>query len=118
MEGPLWTAGPGSSIHNLIEDAGGENVAAGAPSAWCALSLEAVIAGDPQVYLGAVPETGAAAEARIREFLRRDPAWSATSLGRDPRILLIDEDRLMRPGPRLFDVLEELSRFLHPEAWD
>ena len=48
-------------------------------------------------------------------FFPTDPQWQTTSLRRDPRIFLVHEDRLQRPGPRVLDVLEEFARFLHPE---
>jgi iron complex transport system substrate-binding protein len=130
LEGALWTAGPGSFIHNLIEDAGGRNVAGRAPAPWCALSLEAIVAEDPQVYLGVYAGAGdpgdsqrlaaapGVAAAEVRQFLKGHPVWRGTSLGRDPRIFLVEEDRLLRPGPRTFDVLGELARFLHPGAWE
>ncbi|MFH1144622.1 MAG: ABC transporter substrate-binding protein [Candidatus Eisenbacteria bacterium] len=120
LDGAFWTAGPGSYIHSLIEDAGAENVAWQAPSAWCALSLEVIVAGDPEVYLGTyagpdTPEARTAAEAEVRTFLQTHPVWSQTTLGRNPRIFMVQEDRLLRPGPRVFAVLRELARFLHPD---
>ncbi len=114
LEGALWTAGPGSFLHNLIEDAGGRNVAGHAPAPWCALSMEAVAAEDPQVYLG--PCRSGADEERVRRILSTHPVWRAASLGRDPRLFLVDENRLLRPGPRTFDVLEEFAAFLHPDS--
>lgn len=122
IEGALWTAGPGSHVDGLIRAAGGANVAAGAPSAWCPLSLEAIVTGDPQVYFGTfagedTPERRAAALAKVRAFLEGHEAWRQTSLGRSPRLFLVQEDRILRPGPRVFDVLVEFARFLHPERF-
>lgn len=132
----LWTAGPGSHVDGVIAAAGGTNVAAGAPDAWCPLALEAVLARDPEVYFGTyagvpankVPQDSAeasaaradrlgAAQARARDYLRGHAAWRATSLGRELRIFLVEEDRILRPGPRVIDVLEEFARFLHPELF-
>jgi iron complex transport system substrate-binding protein len=48
---PLITVGPGSFLHHLIELAGGENVAAGAPMPYPRLSLEEVISKDPEVII-------------------------------------------------------------------
>jgi iron complex transport system substrate-binding protein len=120
LEGTLWTAGPGSYIDGVIAAAGGENVAGEAPSAWCALSLEEIVARDPQVFLGTFTGADSAArrEARmeeVRELLANHPAWAGTRLGREPRIFLVHEDRLLRPGPRIYEVLEQFARFLHPD---
>lgn len=123
LEGALWTAGPGSYIHDLIRAAGGENIAAGAPSAWCALSLEAIVTRDPQVYLGTfvgddTAERRREAEESARRLLTTREGWRDTHLGREPRIFVVHEDRLQRPGPRVIDVMDEFARFLHPQAWE
>lgn len=132
----LWTAGPGSHVDGVITAAGGANVAADAPDAWCPLSLEAVLARNPEVYFGTFPGKSAtaapaspdaasaaradrlhAAQTRARDYLRAHAAWRATSLGRGLHIFLVEEDRILRPGPRVIDVLEEFARFLHPELF-
>ncbi len=121
LDGSHWTAGPGSYVQGMIEAAGGRNVGAVAPSAWSALSLEMIVARRPEVWLGAYgPYSGgdeATVRARALEILRTHEAWQQTPLGRHPRILLVHEDRLQRPGPRVYGVIEELTRFLHPERW-
>jgi hypothetical protein len=75
---------------------------------------------DPQVYLGTfigtdTPERRSEAEARATHLLRTREGWSGTHLGRQPRVFMVHEDRLQRPGPRVVDVLEAFARFLHPE---
>jgi iron complex transport system substrate-binding protein len=121
LEGAHWAAGPGSFIQGMIEAAGGENVGAVAPADWSPLSLEVIVARRPEVWLGAYgPSSGgdaATVRARALEILRTHEGWRDTPLGREPRMLLIDEDRLQRPGPRIFGVMEELARFLHPDLW-
>lgn len=120
LEGALWTAGPGTYIDDLITAAGGRNVASIASSAWSALALEAIVMRDPQVYLGTftgadTPERRSDAEARATHLLRTREGWSGTQLGVRPRVFLVHEDRLQRPGPRVIDVLEAFASFLHPE---
>ena len=34
------------------------------------------------------------------------------------RVLLVDENLYSRPGPRSAEAVEQLARFLHPEAWE
>ncbi len=121
LEGAHWTAGPGSHIQGLIAAAGGENVGDVAPADWSPLSLEVIIARRPEVWLGAYGPTSGGDEAEVRaralEILRTHEGWRDTPLGREPRLLLVHEDRLQRPGPRVFAVAEELARFLHPDLW-
>jgi iron complex transport system substrate-binding protein len=119
LEGALWTAGPGTYIDDLIAAAGGRNVASIASSAWSALALEAIVMRDPEVYLGTfagadTPERRSEAEARATHLLRTREGWSGTQLGLRPRVFMVHEDRLQRPGPRVIEVLEAFARFLHP----
>lgn len=118
LDGAHWTAGPGSFVHALIAAAGGDNVGSVAPAAWSPLSLEVIIARDPEVYLGTFERSGEdAARRKVLEALRTHEGWRHTTIARDPRVFLVHEDRLQRPGPRVFDVLEEFARFLHPRLW-
>ena len=34
------------------------------------------------------------------------------------RVLLVDESLFSHPGPRSAAAVEQLARFLHPEAWE
>jgi iron complex transport system substrate-binding protein len=54
---PPMTAGPGTFLHEVMEIAGGVNVFADAGSPWPTVSLEAVVARDPDLLL--VPVGGA-----------------------------------------------------------
>ena len=52
-----------------------------------------------------------AANATVTEALRQSPAVLAG------RVYKINDDHLMRPGPRSVDGLEAMARALHPEAF-
>lgn len=104
---PLMTAGPGTFVDELISAAGGENIAHDARGEWPQFSAEAVIERDPEVII----LTGFnKAEALAR------PAWQGISAYGSGRVHEIHPDLLVRPGPRLVQGLEELSRILHPEV--
>ncbi|MCL6450640.1 MAG: cobalamin-binding protein [Acetobacteraceae bacterium] len=108
---PLMTAGPGTFIHDLIELAGGRNIAADADQPYPLFSLEALIARDPQVIVTTFPETVEALSAGTR------PGWSGLSAVRDGRVRLVDQDLVSRPGPRLVEGLEAMARAIHPERF-
>ncbi|MBD3334067.1 MAG: ABC transporter substrate-binding protein [Candidatus Eisenbacteria bacterium] len=118
VEPPYWTAGPGSTIDDIIRVAGGINVASGAPTPWCVYSLESIVAHDPQVLLGTYPQ---GREARKRnavvKILAERPGWRDTQLGEEPRLCLIEEDLLMRPGPRILTAAERVAACLHPRLF-
>jgi iron complex transport system substrate-binding protein len=110
---PLMTAGPGSFIHQLIELAGGTNVAAGAPVAYPRLSLEEVIKQDPQVILFPVGDDEGIPEQEQQRWLR----WTTLSAVKQHRFVRLPSVLLDRPGPRVVDGLERLARQLHPDLF-
>ncbi|NLM40851.1 MAG: cobalamin-binding protein [Firmicutes bacterium] len=96
---PLMTAGPGSFMHELIELAGGENIAGDADSPWPIFSEELVIERDPQVVL--------LTAYNLAEALSR-PAWQATSAYQNGCVYEVNPDIFSRTTPRILDALAEL----------
>ncbi|NLV91497.1 MAG: cobalamin-binding protein [Firmicutes bacterium] len=107
---PLMTAGPGSFIQELIELAGGRNIAEDAASAWPTFSLESLIQRDPQVIITSFEQTIADLDSGAR------PQWQTLSAVRNGRYYLIDPDIIGRPGPRIVDGLEAIAAMIHPKA--
>jgi iron complex transport system substrate-binding protein len=101
---PPQAAGGGTFLNDVLSEAGAENVVAGR-SGWPILSKE-FLATTP-VDLLVVPDSEETRPAYARAFsegpLSRGPITRA-------RVLRLDEAALTRPGPRVFDALEELSR--------
>lgn len=102
---PLMTAGPGTYIHELIEAAGGSNIAADASGEWPQFSHEALLQRNPEVIILTCYNKA--------EALKRK-AWQGLSALRNGRVFEINPDIYVRPGPRLADALEELAAMLHP----
>jgi iron complex transport system substrate-binding protein len=111
-----WTAGPGSFIDALITMAGGENIAAEAPSAWAQLSIEEVVSADPDVII-IQTMTGGVPTVTI-EALEAHPVWGEMKAVIQGNVFLIDGDLVSRPGPRIVQGLEELAEIIHPELFD
>jgi len=103
----LFTAGPGSFIHELIELAGGINVAAKAASPFPQLSPEEVIQSDPEVIVLGDAGYGVTVE----EVLAR-PGWSAITAVRNRRIVAADPNLLHRAGPRIVEAAEEYLKII------
>lgn len=109
---PLFTTGKGTFLDDLIRLAGGASITADETTEWPQYSAEAVIARAPDVMLVPLVTHGfAARDSGIPASIAATPAV------RNNRIVRIDGDLLMRPGPRLVDGLEQLARALHPEAF-
>ncbi len=115
LDPSLWTAGPGSFVQDLIERAGGENIAANAEAAWVQLSAEAIIAADPEVIFLADHPYGESAET-----VKARPGWEKISAVVNGRIVELTQEQgdiVSRAGPRVIDALELIARALHPDAF-
>lgn len=104
---PIMTAGHGAFITELIEAAGGKSVTADVSTEWPQLSLESVLAEQPQ-YLLLVRGS-----AVTLESLRHQGNWKRLDAVRDGKVFYAD-DRIELPSPAAFDALEELARQFHP----
>ena len=100
---PLITIGKGSFMTDLLTRAGGRSISETEASDYPQFSLETVIARQPEVIFLQ------AGEEPLPERLRQTPA------ARQGRIYHIDDDLLMRPGPRIVAGLEALAAKIHPE---
>lgn len=110
---PLMTVGPGSFIHQMIEMAGGVNVAVDATSPYPRLGLEAVLRQDPEVILFPVGQVETIPEAEQRAWRR----WGTMSAVKHERLATVPTDLVNRPGPRIAEGLDALARAIHPEAF-
>ena len=108
----LFTAGPGSFVADVIERAGGENIAAGAAEMWPQLSAEAVVSANPEVILLADHEAGVTADQ-----VAARAGWRSLDAVGDSRIVPIVSDLVARPGPRVVDGLEAIAAALHPDRF-
>jgi len=109
---PVYTAGPGSLIDDVIDRAGGVNVARQAEGTWPQVSLETIVGWAPQVLLTSLG--GGMQPAGEVQRLRHLDGWKDIHAIDDGRIVHIDGDLLTRAGPRLVDAVELLANQLHP----
>jgi iron complex transport system substrate-binding protein len=108
-----WTAGSGTFIDTLITMAGGANIASDLEGQYLQLSIEELLIRDPLVIL-----LGDAAYGITAESLLERTGWSNISAVVNDKIYSFDDNLVSRPGPRLVDGLEELTRLLHPELFE
>lgn len=106
----LYTAGPGTFVNDVLQMAGGANIAAGAGTDWPQLSQESLILADPDVILLADQPADV-----TPEMVAARPGWSEVSAVKNKRILVINDDLTSRPGPRVVDGLEFVAKALHPD---
>jgi len=107
-----FTAGKGTFITQLIERAGGYNIA-GDLEGYPQLSLEQVVAADPAFII-----LGNARYGMTPESIAQRPGWENLSAVKNGQIFPFNDDLVSRPGPRLVDALEELAKLLRPELFE
>jgi iron complex transport system substrate-binding protein len=108
----IFTVGPGSYIHDLIEIAGGQNIAARAASAYPQLSAEEILRSDPEIIVLA-----AADYAAKPDQVAARSGWSQVSAVKNKRIVTIAPNLINRPGPRVGEAAEAYARLVHPELF-
>ena len=110
---PLYTAGGGSYLDEMVTKAGCINIAGDRPDPFLRVSSEFVVRANPDVILVAYMQRQ---EGVVEEISHRI-GWADLAAVREQRVITdIHSDLLCRPGPRLFDGLEALQRRLHPEG--
>jgi iron complex transport system substrate-binding protein len=111
---PLMATGTGTLHDELIRTAGGINVA-GDLEGYATISLEAVIAANPQVLMAGIGMgTG---EDLPYQFITTDERLGETDARQNGRVYAIDTDLVGRPGPRIVEALEQFAGFIHPELF-
>jgi iron complex transport system substrate-binding protein len=107
---PLIVVGTGTYLSEMIQLAGGENVAAGSGISYPAYSREVVVASAPEVII-LTSDIYANREALIMGF----PEWENIPAFRTGRVAAIDANLISRPGPRVALALAEVVRLIQNE---
>ena len=102
---PLITAGAASFINDFVKRAGGRSISADVNGDYPQYSLEAAVAKQPEIIF--LQAGGNVLPDRLRE----------TPAARAGRVYRLDDDLLLRPGPRVVDGLEQMAARIHPEAF-
>ena len=107
-----WTAGSGTFIDYIINQAGGTNAASALQGDYAQISSEQLIAVNPDVILLADAPYGTTAES-----VTERPGWEGITAVKDKTLYPIDPNMMSVPGPRLVDALETTAKLLHPELF-
>ena len=101
---PIFVAGGGSYIGDLLKAAHVLNVAGSIASAFPNISAEVVERADPDVIV----------TTSMRDIDIHAAPWSRIRAVREHHIVLLPEDDLFRPGPHVADVLDALVHAIAP----
>jgi iron complex transport system substrate-binding protein len=108
---PLVAAGSRTHIGELLSLAGGENITGETQQSWPILSAETIVARAPEVII----EAGMGSERDAEKNRWQD--LSSLPAVKEGRIYPYPSDKILRPGPRIGEALEELARLIHPECF-
>lgn len=104
---PFMTAGKNSFINDVISAAGGVNIFGKEKQAYPVISEESIIAANPDyilipddIYMGT-------------DVIETRRGWNGISAVKNHRVILFNADVYTRPGPRIFDAIEELNSILY-----
>ena len=113
--GALWAAAPDTFFDDVVRLAGGDNVITGSVIRYPELSREGLYALDPEVILDVVADGGA----RGIQPAEAAADWLALeelTAVRGGRVIVLAEDYVAIPGPRIVDTVRTVARALHPQA--
>lgn len=107
---PIVSAGSNTFLDELLNLAGGRNLAAG-KIPYPRYAVEQVLALRPEVIIITSMTRGEVFE-RVKAGWQR---WTTLPAVQQQRIYLVDSDLVDRPSPRIFSGLELIFRLLHPD---
>ncbi len=108
---PLMTVGHATIIGQMLELAGGINVFADLGGRYPQVSSEEVVRRNPSCILGHTGHQLALTPAQISQR----PGWAHMTAVKQYCIRLLNGDMVARPGPRLAEALEAITRALYPD---
>lgn len=103
-----YTAGSGTFVHEIITTAGGENLAATAGiSGYGQLNQEIVVDQNPEWI---VLNSGA-------PTVPKTAAYNGTDAVRNDQVVVVNENYVSQPAPRIVLSIRKLARTFHPDAY-
>ena len=111
-QNPLVTVNGDTLQSQLIELAGGTNLAAEESARYPRYSLETVLLSQPEVIIISTMQE----DARLATELDRWKRFPALPAVRNGRLHVIQSDLIARAAPRILDGLEAMFKIIHPET--
>jgi iron complex transport system substrate-binding protein len=113
----LMAVGHASFLNELIEIAGGTNIFNDASAGYVKISLEEVLARNPDVIIdmGDMSDTAKVTEAQKQSVAALWSRMNSIQAVRARRVHAVASDIFVVPGPRVADAANEFFKMLHPE---
>lgn len=116
--GGLVAVGSAPYLNELIDAAGGANIFRDARAGYPKVTLEEVLARNPEVIIdmGDMAATGEATERHKREVTKLWGQYPALAAVREHKVFAVASDIFVVPGPRIDQAARAFAHMLHPEA--
>jgi iron complex transport system substrate-binding protein len=113
----LIAAGGSTYLDELIEIAGGENIFRDAHGAYAKVSLEELLARDPDVIIdmGEMAQTVGITDQQKRAVVALWKRYPGLKAVRNNRVFAVASDIFVVPGPRVTLAARQIAAMLHPE---
>ena len=105
---PISVAGPGGFPDEMLRKAGATNVVKSGGT-YPTLNIERVLTLDPDVVINAAMAERDSAQ----RMNAQAPGWSRVRAVREGRLVKIDDESILRPGPRIGEGVEILAKAIH-----
>lgn len=115
--GDRYTAGPNTFIGQIVDRAGGANIAAeaNASSPFPQLSPEFIVEQDPEFVVVSVPPAQLGNESR--SYIPEDSVVRNTTAFEEGNIVVLDTNHISQPAPRVIGPMTQMAQAFHPEAY-
>ena len=107
-----WTGGKGTFISDLINMAGGENIADDV-NEWKDYSIEKIVEKNPSVIM-----VSAMIANDNKDILNNEKGYKETNAVKNHKTIIVDDNLTQRPGPRIVEGLEVIAKAIHPEIFN
>ncbi len=111
-----WTVGSGEYMNDLINLAGGVNVAADTVG-WNEISEEKIINDNPDVILFSKNVIDDKTKKKLDEIIKARSGWDQITAVKNNAIHGLDDNLISRPGPRVTEGLKEIASAIYPELF-
>jgi iron complex transport system substrate-binding protein len=116
-KGAGYTAGPNTFIGQIIEKAGGQNIAneANASQPYPQLSEEFIADQDPEFVVVSVDPEQLGNESK--SYIPQDSVIRNTTAWEEGNIVVVNTNHLSQPAPRVVEPMTQMAQAFHPDAY-
>jgi iron complex transport system substrate-binding protein len=108
---PLMTVGSDTPQYQLIDLSGGLSISQGMPNGYPTMSIEALVAANPDIII----TSGMGTAGSAKDQMLNNPQLKTINAIKNNKVFDIDGNILQRMGPRLADGLVAMAQVIHPE---